>query len=67
MKYILIGSSDKLMLASFTIYLIKTLGEEYNSGEMHYLMSEEAKEVYVEDFCKKNLKGIFTFYIKVVN
>ena len=64
MKYALVGSPDKLILASFIRYFIKVLDGEHVLGDLHYLMSEEAKNLFIEDFCSKNSKGIFSYYIK---
>ena len=64
MNYALVGSPDKLMLASFIRYFIKTLDGGHVLGDLHYLMSEEAKDQFIEDFCSKNPKGIFSYYIK---
>jgi AAA+ ATPase superfamily predicted ATPase len=64
MNYALVGSPDKLMLSSFIRYFIKTLDGGHVFGDLHYLMSEEAKELFIEDFCSKNPKGIFSYYIK---
>jgi hypothetical protein len=64
MNYALVGSPDKLMLASFVRYFIKTLDGGHVLGDLHYLMSEEAKDIFIEDFCSKNSKGIFSYYIK---
>jgi hypothetical protein len=64
MKYALVGSPDKLMIASFVRYFIKTLDGGHVLGDLHYLMSEEAKELFIEDFHKKNPRGIFTYYVK---
>jgi hypothetical protein len=64
MKYILVGSPDKMMLSSFIKYLLKTLDSDYTVGELHYLMSEEAKSTYIEDFSIKNPNGIFSYYVR---
>ena len=64
MNYAIIGSPDKLILASFIRYFIKTLDGGHIVGDLHYLMSEEAKNIFIEDFCSKNPKGIFSYYIK---
>ena len=64
MNYALIGSPDKLILSSFIRYFIKTLDGGHSIGDMHYLMSEKAKDLFIEDFCSKNSKGIFSYYIK---
>ena len=64
MNYALVGSPDKITLSSFIRYFIMTLDGGLHTGELHYLMSEEAKDVFVEDFSSKNPKGIFSYYMK---
>jgi hypothetical protein len=64
MKYVLIGSPDKGALSAFVRFLKKELGQDYSIGTMHSLMSDEAKTIFVEDFSKQNVKGIFSYYAK---
>ena len=66
MKYVLVGSSDKISLSRFVSFLRNELGKDYKIGDMHSLMSEEAKELFAEDFSQKNIKGIFAYYAKGV-
>jgi hypothetical protein len=64
MRYILIASPDKISLSSFTKFLRRELGQDYRIGSIHSLMSEEAKNAFIEDFCNKSVKGIFSYYAK---
>ena len=65
-KYVLIASPDKVSLGSFTRFLKNSLGNEYNLGETHSLMSLESVNLYIEDFTKKYSKGIFYYFAKRV-
>jgi hypothetical protein len=64
MKYVLVGSPDKMCLTSFVRFLKRELGPEYDIGPMHSLMSEEAKEAFIGDFEQKSMKGIFSYFAK---
>jgi len=64
MNYILIGSPDKISLTSFLQFLRNDIGKSYIIGDMHSLMSEEAKSLYVDSFCSKFPKGIISYYAK---
>jgi hypothetical protein len=66
MKYVLVGSPDKISLSRFVSFLRHELGKDYEIGDMHSLMSEESKERFAEHFSQKNIKGIFSYYAKGV-
>jgi len=66
MRYVLVGSSDKISLSSFINFLRHELGSEYELGAMTSLMSEESKTLFAEDFSQKFIKGIFSYYAKGV-
>ena len=66
LNYILIGSPDKLSLNSFIRFMKRAVGKDFIIGDMHSLMSDESKNLYIEDFIKKNPRGIFSYYAKGV-
>jgi len=66
LKYLLIASPDKVSLNSFLKFIKTAVGKEYIIGNIHSLMSEEAKSTYIEDFIKKNEKGIFSYYARKI-
>lgn len=61
---IVMGSPDKLSLGSFARFFRMTEDKLYYIGEMHSLMSEESKDIFVEDFINKHPKGLITYYAK---
>lgn len=63
-NYILVSSPDKISMVSFSRFLRRAMGKDYEVGEMHNLMSEESVNLYVEDFTKKFPKGIISFYAR---
>lgn len=66
LNYILIASADKPSLKAFLKFIKNQVGREYIIGDMHSLMSEEAKELYVDDFTSKFSRGVFVYYAKGV-
>jgi len=66
MNYVLVGSPDKISLGYFSKFLLGKLGRDYVPGEMHSLMSEDAKRLFVSDFGTKYPKGVFSYYAKGV-
>ena len=61
---IVIGSPDKLSLGSFVRFFRKTDDKRYYFGEMHSLMSDKSKDLYVTDFNDKYPLGFITYYAK---
>jgi hypothetical protein len=64
MNYVLVGSPDKISLGYFVKFLLGKIGRGYALGDMHSLMSEEAKGLFVSDFGIKHSKGVFSYYAK---
>lgn len=63
MDCILVGSPDKISLSKF-VGFVKLNLKEYEIGEMHSLMSENAVELYIEDFFRQFPKRIISYYAK---
>ena len=66
LNYILVATPDKVSLNAFLKFLRKALGRDYVIGEMHSLMSPEAKDLYLHDFMTKFPKGLLSYYAKGV-
>lgn len=67
-KYVLVASPDKISLVSFIRFLKRCIGEGYQTGELHNLMTSLSVSQYVDDFMRKYSKGIFSYYARrVVN
>lgn len=64
LNYILISSPDKIALTSFIKFVKRAVGKDFIIADMHSLMSEEAKSIYIDDFTQKFPKGIFSYYAK---
>jgi len=63
-KLIVIGGPDKLSINSFINFIKRVVGVSYNIGNMHSLMTNESKELYVKDFKSKYPNGIIGYYAK---
>jgi len=63
MKYILIGSPDKLSLGSFIRFIRKQL-PDHAVADMHSLMSKDSMDMYISDLKNKHEKCIISFYAK---
>jgi len=61
---IAIGSPDKISLGSFIKFFRMTEDKGYYVGEMHSLMSEESKNLFIEDFINKHPRGLISYYAK---
>jgi hypothetical protein len=62
---ITIASSDKISIAMFLSFLRKNLGANTLLGEIHYLMTPEETEKYIEGILSnKSSKVVFTYYVK---
>lgn len=66
LNYVLIGAPDKPVLKAFVLFIKKQLGRDYVLGDMHSLMSDEAKDQYITDFASKFSKGVIIYYAKKV-
>jgi len=68
MNYLAVGGPDKLSIGAFLKFIKPRLGNAYIYGDMHSLMSEDAKNSFINDFCSRYNKGVFSYYArKAVN
>ncbi len=63
MNTIFITGLDKISIKRFIQFILKYLND-YQVGTLHYLMSEESINYYIEDFSNKFQKRIFSYFLR---
>jgi len=61
-NYLLAAGPDKLALGGFVQWSRRRLACPI--GDMHSLMSVEACDTYVQEFCRLNARGILSYYAR---